>query len=222
MSDAKPKGRPVAADATPKALKAALNILLTEGYAKLSIERVAQITGLGKPTLYRRWPNAGALALQALLTKAPKPSAFKGAPEAALQAHLAASIAAFDSAWGRQSLQVLAATDPGLPARQGFVEALFLAPRQTAAELLSAAMLREDLAAPPDLPLLVEMLYAPIQSAVLLSQPMPDPAALVRTALLACAKDSPRRAKPAPAKAILTIPADLTDLIEEPRQFSLF
>jgi AcrR family transcriptional regulator len=38
------------------------------GYAKLSIEAVAARTGVGKHTVYRRWPSKGALFLDAVLT----------------------------------------------------------------------------------------------------------------------------------------------------------
>ncbi|MGV8953953.1 MAG: TetR-like C-terminal domain-containing protein [Cypionkella sp.] len=209
---AKPKGRPAAADATPKALKAAQKILLSDGFAKLSIERVAAMTGLGKPTLYRRWPNAGALAMQALLAKTPKIAAPSGTDlPNALTDHLTALIAAFASPWGRQVLQVLAAADPTADLTRSFATTLFQAPRIAAHQAFEAAIARGDIAEPPDLGVLLDMLYAPILSGLLLSQPLPDPALFVKTALLACT-DTPR---PKPTPRVIDPAADT-------RQFSLF
>ncbi len=38
------------------------------GYAKLSIEAIATRAGVGKHTVYRRWPSKGALLLDSLLS----------------------------------------------------------------------------------------------------------------------------------------------------------
>ncbi|WP_043267534.1 TetR/AcrR family transcriptional regulator [Streptomyces sp. CT34] len=48
--------------------KAALDLALEVGYAKLSIEAVATRAGVGKHTVYRRWPSRGLLFLDAVLT----------------------------------------------------------------------------------------------------------------------------------------------------------
>jgi AcrR family transcriptional regulator len=223
MSDAeptKPKGRPAAADATPKALQAAQQILLSEGLAKLSIERVAALTGLGKPTLYRRWPNAGALAIAALLDIAPPLPAPRGKSlEAALRAQLRALIAAFNSDWGRLVILTVAAVDPQAEASKGFVKTLLLDPRAQAEAAFEAAIARGEIAAPPDLEVLMDMIFAPIQLRLLLGhRPLYVglAAALVQTALLACGVDSPRRARPA-ARAKAPIEPG-----EKPRQGSLF
>ncbi|KHL15161.1 AcrR family transcriptional regulator [Mumia flava] len=48
--------------------RAALEIAREVGYPKLSIEGVAARAGVGKHTIYRRWPSRGALFLDAVLT----------------------------------------------------------------------------------------------------------------------------------------------------------
>ena len=217
MLDPKPKGRPAAADATPKALKAAQKILLKEGFAKLSIERVAALTGLGKPTLYRRWSNATDLATQALLALAKPIAPPKGAIEAALTAQLSALTSAFATPWGRQVVYVLAASDPASPARHNLIHALILSPRDAGLVAIEAAIASGELVAPPDLDVVLDMLYAPVLAAPLIGKNLPDPAKMVATALAICAKDSPVAPKPAkPSKPVVN------DLIEDPRQGSLF
>jgi AcrR family transcriptional regulator len=217
MIQTNPKGRPAAVDATPKALQAAQQILLTEGFAKLSIERVASLTGLGKPTLYRRWPNAGALAIAALLQMAPALPPPKGKTlDAALRLQLRALIAGFNSDWGRQVILTLAAVDPQTEASTGFVKTLLLNPRAQAEAAFEAAIARGEISAPPDLDVLLDMIFAPIQLRLLLGhRPLYVglAAALVQTALLACNPEAPRRVKPV---------AEPSPRRAEPRQGSLF
>ena len=47
-------------------LDAALEILFDKGYAGLTIDGVAAQTGVGRPTIYRRWPSKPALVIAAL------------------------------------------------------------------------------------------------------------------------------------------------------------
>jgi len=47
-------------------LDATLEILNVKGYAGLSIDSVAAKTGVGRPTIYRRWPSKPALVIAAL------------------------------------------------------------------------------------------------------------------------------------------------------------
>jgi AcrR family transcriptional regulator len=51
-------------------LDATLEILNDKGYAGLTIDGVAARTGVGRPTIYRRWPSKPALVIAAL-TQAP-------------------------------------------------------------------------------------------------------------------------------------------------------
>ncbi|MCX2948454.1 TetR/AcrR family transcriptional regulator [Lentzea sp. NEAU-D7] len=51
-------------------LAAALDLVAEVGYAKLTIERIAQAAGVGKQTIYRWWPSKGALFFDAFLTLA--------------------------------------------------------------------------------------------------------------------------------------------------------
>lgn len=45
-------------------IDAAATILDEEGYAKLTIERIAKLSGAGKPTIYRWWPNKTAILIE--------------------------------------------------------------------------------------------------------------------------------------------------------------
>ncbi|MFE6776615.1 TetR/AcrR family transcriptional regulator [Streptomyces sp. NPDC057702] len=60
-----PGGRP---DRTQAVLQATLDLAQEVGYAKLSIEAITARAGVGKHTVYRRWPSKGAVFLDALLS----------------------------------------------------------------------------------------------------------------------------------------------------------
>ncbi|WP_037679241.1 TetR/AcrR family transcriptional regulator [Streptomyces griseus] len=53
---------------TETIMRAALDLALEGGYAKLSIEAVASRAGVGKHTVYRRWSSRGLLFLDAVLS----------------------------------------------------------------------------------------------------------------------------------------------------------
>jgi AcrR family transcriptional regulator len=61
------RGRPRSQEADRAILGAALDLLASRGLAAMSIEEVAARAGVGKSTIYRRWPSKGLLALDAFV-----------------------------------------------------------------------------------------------------------------------------------------------------------
>jgi AcrR family transcriptional regulator len=59
-------GRPRDPSYDKAILDATLEILFDRGYAGLTIDGVAARTGVGRPTIYRRWPSKPALVIAAL------------------------------------------------------------------------------------------------------------------------------------------------------------
>jgi AcrR family transcriptional regulator len=59
------RGRPRSSEANRAILAAAGSLLAERGLAAMSIEEVAARAGVGKATIYRRWPSKGLLALDA-------------------------------------------------------------------------------------------------------------------------------------------------------------
>jgi len=59
-------GRPRDATRDEAILTAALDLLQQRGYRDLTIESVAEQAGVGRPTIYRRWPSKPALVVAAL------------------------------------------------------------------------------------------------------------------------------------------------------------
>lgn len=61
------RGRPRSEEADHAILRAATDLFAERGLPGMSIEEVAARAGVGKATVYRRWPTKGALALDAFL-----------------------------------------------------------------------------------------------------------------------------------------------------------
>jgi AcrR family transcriptional regulator len=51
-------------------LQAATELVVEQGYAAVSIEKIAQRAGTGKQTIYRWWPSKGDILMEALARKA--------------------------------------------------------------------------------------------------------------------------------------------------------
>lgn len=68
MSDDRPRRTD---DRTDAIMRVTIDLAREIGYAKLSIEAVASRAGVGKHTIYRRWPSKGMLFHDSLLTLHP-------------------------------------------------------------------------------------------------------------------------------------------------------
>jgi AcrR family transcriptional regulator len=66
-TDGKATGRPRDAAVTESILRAALDLADEKGFDALSAEGVAARAGVGKSTIYRRWPNVWAVVMDAFL-----------------------------------------------------------------------------------------------------------------------------------------------------------
>lgn len=60
-----PTGRPRSEEAHQAILDATLELLAEVGYSSLTVEGVANRAGVGKATIYRRWPSKGPLVVEA-------------------------------------------------------------------------------------------------------------------------------------------------------------
>jgi AcrR family transcriptional regulator len=63
----RPPGRPRSERANQAILDAARDLLVEEGFTRLRLEHVAARAGVGKATIYRRWPSKEALTLDLVL-----------------------------------------------------------------------------------------------------------------------------------------------------------
>jgi AcrR family transcriptional regulator len=138
-----------------RVLDAALDLLAEKGFAALSVEGVAERSGVAKSTIYRHWPGLPALLLDAFGTVNPEPPAFAsaGSLRTDLRTFLSELTGAITaSRWGSLLAALVDAAERDAQFSEltrNFVEQR----RGRLAELLRAAQDRGDLAAhwDPDL-----------------------------------------------------------------------
>ncbi|MDW5315292.1 TetR/AcrR family transcriptional regulator [Rhizobium sp. PL01] len=159
----KKRGRPPSEAAQKRALEAAHDILMAEGFGRLTIEAVAARSGVGKPTIYRSWANAQELAMAALLVTSLPDTEVEGATaQAALGAQMRGLVTAFASTRGRQITMALAAADPESEFTRAFRNQVILSSRNAGRAILEQALESGEITRPIDLEALLDMIYGPV------------------------------------------------------------
>ncbi|AWN22819.1 hypothetical protein DKM44_05920 [Deinococcus irradiatisoli] len=103
-------GRPRNAEHSELARQAALDLLQEQGYASISMEAVAERTGIAKQTLYRRWKHKRALILDAFAEQADKLPMLPTSvgPEEELQAFIRGTCRTLTGQCGRTNRALMA------------------------------------------------------------------------------------------------------------------
>ena len=159
----RPVGRPPSLEARRKLLQAARDILMAEGFGRLTVEAVSARSGVGKPTIYRNWANASELAMAALMDDF-DPGAPDDSPSLprALRTQLRTLVSAFATTRGRQIALTLAASDPESEMTKAFRNRVILSSREAGRQLVTAAAERGEIAAPAEIDVVLDMIYAPL------------------------------------------------------------
>jgi AcrR family transcriptional regulator len=172
-------------------LEAAHDILMAEGFGRMTIEAVAARSGVGKPTIYRSWANAQELAMAALLVNRCRKRRSEGATaHAALGAQMRGLVTAFASTRGRQITMALAAADPESEFTKAFRNQVILSSRNAGRGILEQALARGEIVPPLDMEALLDMIYGPVFFRLLVGHRPVSPEfgdAVVATALRAVA-----------------------------------
>jgi len=158
----RPPGRPRSAEAGTAILKAASDLLVEKGLLGMSMEEVAARAGVGKATVYRRWPSRGALALDAFLTefKSQLPLPRTGSLRGDLRAAMKAWVRAVTMTRAGKMLAGLIAEaqhDPSLA--EAWRERVFNPLREQHRQILDAAALRGELRQGTDPDLVLDLLF---------------------------------------------------------------
>jgi len=194
----RPPGRPRDARHDQAILKATLGILLEQGYRGVTIEGVAARAGVGRPTIYRRWPSKPAVVVAALVQSdrlalpAPDTGSLRD-DLIAVQRHQVERMNAPDARRVTAGLIADLADDPELA--DTYVSQ-FLAPRRaTVWEVLSRGVDRGELDADVDFAFIYDLLVGPLfMQAVVWGQPLaPDAAEKTTDVILAAFGTSPGR-----------------------------
>lgn len=158
------RGRPRDEGARLAILRAARELLARGGVAAVTMEGVAQRAGVGKPTVYRHWPNAHAVTMAALLEDAPPESESRAARGAmpALRRQLRQIATMFATPTGRSVTMMLAAADQDTELSKAFRNHFIMARRTEGRALLATAVADGTLRADFDVEVALDMIYGPL------------------------------------------------------------
>jgi len=158
------RGRPRDPRTRAAILAAARALLERGGLTAVTIEAIAQKAGVSRPTIYRYWSNAPAVAMAAFLDSSGAPDAAKSGrtPLAALRAQLHAVADAFAAPTGRSVAAMVAAAQSETELAKAFRHE-FIARNRDATRLLLDRCVEDRLVAPPvDMELALDLIFGPL------------------------------------------------------------
>lgn len=159
-------------------LKAARSLLARSGVKGMTIDAVAREAGVGKPTVYRRWPSRAALLFEISFRADPAvlPVPETGSAHADLLEGLTALANSFTSQLGSDSARAILTevlSDEALRSR--FRDEQLARDRRVVADIVRRGVARGDVEAGYDPELQVEMLMAWLIDRCLIRDEPPSP-----------------------------------------------
>jgi AcrR family transcriptional regulator len=165
-TDARPdagrgRGRPRSDEARRAILRAARELLDENGPVGITIEGIAARAGVGKPTIYRWWPDRHAVAMAALMESETPASAPRGAraPLESLRRQLVQVVTVFATPVGRAVTAMIASADSDSELAKSFRNHFILARREEGRVLLGEAIERGDVRRDADVEIALDMIY---------------------------------------------------------------
>jgi AcrR family transcriptional regulator len=189
-SGARRPGRPRDARRDEAILRTTLALLRERGYQAVTIEGIAAQAGVGRPTIYRRWPSKAALVVAALMDSnqlalpAPDTGSLRD-DLIALQRHQVVLMSSPDSRRVTAGLLADLANDPELA--EIYVTRYLMPRRATVWQVLERGVARGELAQGTDFAFVYDLLVGPLfMRAVVWGQKLaPDAAAATADVVLA-------------------------------------
>lgn len=188
-------GRPRSEQARLAILHSTLQILAQSGFSDLTIEDVAERAGVGKATVYRWWPNKGALVADAFASSATPALRFPdtGSVYTDMSRQMRQLVKVFTGPRGRIVAAILAAGQSDKDSIHAFRERFLLPRREEAYTTLRRAIRRGELRKDLDPDLLLDSLYGPIYMRFLIQHARLNSAFVDRLCALVLGGAAPRR-----------------------------
>jgi AcrR family transcriptional regulator len=160
----RPRGRPPSARARTAILAAARQLLAEGGPGAVTMEGVATRAGVGKPTVYRWWPDRHAVTMAALMAQGDQgePNRRPRSPKEALRRQLRDVVERFSTPVGRHVTAMLAASDSESELAKAFRNHFVLARRAEGRELLHQAIAAGELRRDVDIDVALDSLYGAV------------------------------------------------------------
>ncbi len=160
----RPPGRPRSEQARLAILRSTLRMLEENGFSDFTIEEVAERAAVGKATVYRRWPNKGALIADAFASSTTRRLRFPdtGSVYTDMSRQMRQLAKIFRSRRGRIVAAILAAGQSDEDLIAAFRERFLRPRRREAYATLRRGIVRGELRKDVDADLLLDSLYGPI------------------------------------------------------------
>lgn len=160
----RPPGRPRSAQADEAIVDAALELLVEEGFDRLSMDGLAAKAGVSKATIYRRWPSKEALVIEAVARRTDPfaDASTEGSARDRLVALLQAVVATSRTTLGRLLPCMVGATVSNPTLAQHYREHI-LDPRRTRiGEILRSGVESGELRPDIDVGLAIDQVVGPL------------------------------------------------------------
>lgn len=158
-----PRGRPRSQKAKLAALKAARELLRERGMTGVTVEAIAQRAGIGKPTIYRYWPNAMAVVMSSLVDRDDEQSdEISETGLAGLRSQLTNISRILSSPEGKSIALLLAASDKDSELHKVFRNHFFLKGRRIARQRLEEALAHGEVREHTDIETALDAIFGPI------------------------------------------------------------
>jgi AcrR family transcriptional regulator len=163
-------GRPRDVRATERILRAALELGEEIGFEGLTIEGVAARAGVGKTTIYRRWPNVWAIVVDAVLAEVTRVAPVLAKPTAreSFTASIRLVARAFRGHHGNVLRALIGRVQVDDTLRQAVGERWLLARRQESRQIVRRGIESGELRAGLDPDVVLDALYGPLYHRLLL------------------------------------------------------
>jgi AcrR family transcriptional regulator len=191
----RPPGRPRSEQARQAILRSTLKILGKNGFSDFKIEEVAARASVGKATVYRWWPNKGALIADAFASSTTRRLRFPdtGSVYADMSQQMRQLIKVFRSRHGRIVSAILAAGQSDRDLIEAFRERFLWPRRREAYATLRRGIQRGELRKDLDPDLLLDSLYGPIYMRFLIQHDRLTPEFVDRLCALVLSGARPQR-----------------------------
>jgi AcrR family transcriptional regulator len=167
-----PAGRPKSETARQAVLTAALELVVDNGYQALTIEGIAERSGVAKTTIYRSWPGKAAVVMDAVLVESDPRLTFPDTGSAREDLRLQVSRVAelfTEPSFAKPFVGLLAASQHDENLAETLHEWLISSRRAGASEVLRRGVERGELRADLNIPVAIDALYGALYYRLLVS-----------------------------------------------------
>ena len=145
-------------------LCAARTLLEEIGFADLTIEGIAERAGVGKTTIYRRWPNKASVVLDAFIEAATKQLPFPdtGSVQEDLRLQMRRMVKLMNGTEGRTIATLIGGAQADAELAEAFRSQWLTARREEARQIIKRGKGRGEIRADIDPEVLLDALYGPL------------------------------------------------------------